>query len=142
MEKKVNSDKTNELLELLEVPQIRQVIFAKLEQAKLIFSREIREFKKNKYPNLLEFPGIKKICIAEKDTVPPEDIKPQNIRNRIEWAYKRGFFDTTHYLDLAEDEQIAVFQEYFKNNKEFRNEILCEFFLKKMPYADIYRDTG
>jgi len=142
METKVNKAKIGELLELMEIPEIRRVIFAKLEEAKLIFDREIGKFKKNKYPNLLEFPGTNQNRAAEKVTPPPKDINAQNIQKRIEWNYKLGFFDTTHYMELAEDEQIAVFQEYFKNNKEFRKEILYEFFLKKMPYADIYRDTG
>jgi hypothetical protein len=142
METKVNKKKIGELLELLEMPEISQIIFAKLEQAKLIFAREIHKYKKNKYPNLLEFPAAKQNRVAEQDTDPPEEINHQNILNRIEWTYKRGFFDTTHYMKLGEDEQIAVFQEYFKNNKEFRKEILHEFFLKKMPYSDIYQDTG
>ena len=142
METKVNKEKISELLELMEIPEIRQVIYAKLDQAKLIFAAEIGRFKKNKYPNLLDFPGTKQNRDAKKETEPQEDRKSQKVRNRIEWNYKRGYFDTTHYIKLDEDEQIAVFKEYFENNKEFREEILFEFFLKKMPYADIYRDTG
>lgn len=141
MEMKVNKEEISELIELMEIPEIRQVMLAKFEQVKLIFSHEIRGFYKRKYPNLLTFPNIEKKRMVENDSGSRND-NHQNRRNRIEWKYGRGFFDTTRYVDLSEDEQVNVFLEYFKNNKEFRREILYEFFLKKMPYSDIYENTG
>lgn len=141
MEMKVYKEKISELLELMEIPEIRQIILAKLEQAKLIFTGEIRDFYKRKYPNLLEFPGREQNRVVEKDAN-STNRNHQDNGNRIEWKYRIGFFDTTRYVDLSEDEQIALFQEYFKNNREFRREILYEFFLKKMPYSDIYENTG
>ncbi len=143
METNVYKERMSELLELLEIPEVRQVIFSKLEQAKLIFSREIREFYKRKYPNLIAFPQREQKPTAE----PVADTDSSNAnhrdeRNRIEWKSKRGFFNTTRYLDLAEDEQIDIFQGYFRKNQEFRKEILYEFFLKKMPYSDSHEHAG
>lgn len=142
MEMKVSKEKISELLELIEIPEIRQIIFAKLEQAKLIFTREIRDFYKKKYPNLLRFPGSEHDKMVEKGANNTRNRNHQDKGNRIERTVRRGFFDTTRYVDLSEDDQVAVFQEYFKNNREFRREILYEFFLKKMPYSDIYENTG
>lgn len=141
MEMKLNNAQTSELLELMEIPEIRQVVLAKLEQAKLIFSKEIKTFYKEKYPNLIKFPGREQIRAAANDSR-GKDANHQTGRNRIEWDYRRGFFDTTCYMKLSEDEQIALFREYFDNNKKFRREILYEFFLKKMPYSDIYENIG
>lgn len=143
METNVDKERMSELLELMEIPEVRQVIFAKLAQAKLIFSAEIRKFYKRKYPNLIAFPRREQNPAAEQ--VADTDNSNRNRRddhNRIEWKSKRGFFNTTRYLDLAEDEQIDIFQEYFRKNQEFRKEILYEFFLKKMPYSDSYENAS
>jgi hypothetical protein len=143
METNVDKERMSELLELMEIPEVRQVIFAKVAQAKLIFSGEIKEFYKRKYPNLITFPRKEQIPPAEQvaDTA-NVDRNRRGGHNRIEWKSKRGFFNTTRYLDLAENEQIDIFQEYFRKSREFRREILYEFFLKKMPYSDSYENAG
>jgi len=141
MEMKPNNAQTSELLELMEIPERRQVVLAKLEQAKLIFSGEIKKFYKEKYPNLIKFTGREQDRTTSHDAH-REGMNQQTGRNRIEWDYSRGFFDTTCYMKLSEDEQIALFRKYFDNNNTFRREILNEFFLKKMPYSDIYEKIG
>jgi hypothetical protein len=138
MEMKFNKEKISELLELMEIPEIHQVILAKLVQAKLIFKKEVQDFYKSKYPNVLEFPEPGHRQTADNNS----DKQEENKANRIDWKYKNGFFDTTRCIELPEDKQIALFQRYFEDNKEFRSEILYEFFLKKMPYSDTYENTG
>lgn len=142
METKGSDERINELIELMDVPEVRQIILAKFEQTKLIFKNEIREFYKKKYPNLLEFPRIPLTDQNRDMGKTPNHVNPQDGQNRIEWKHRRGFFDTTRYVGLSEEKQVEVFLKYFKTNREFRREILFEFFLKKMPYSDTYENAG
>ncbi|MCK4764153.1 MAG: hypothetical protein KAW12_18280 [Candidatus Aminicenantes bacterium] len=141
---KLNKEKIAELINLMEVPEIRQTMLAKFEQVKLIFSEEIGKYYINNHPNLIKFPDRMREYRKQEEN---KDARTKNtgqreVGKRIEWKCQKGFFDTTRYVGMSEEEQIAVFQEYFKNSSEFRREILFEFFLKKMPYSDIYENTG
>lgn len=140
-ETKIKDERTAELIELMAVPEVRQVILAKFDQAKLIFKNEIKEYYKQKYPNLIEFTRPS-FSVAKRGQYSEESkSSPAPIQHRIERQYRSAFFDTTRYVGLSEEEQIDVFLRYFKNNSQFRREVLYEFFLKKMPYADIYENA-
>jgi len=128
MSGQTRDERVTELMALLEVPEIRQVMLAKMEQAKVLFQEKIQQYYRQRFPNIIEFPGgTPRHCLAglEIDTGQAAGQTGQH-----------SFFDTTRCLQLPEEEQINIFLQYFYDHREFRHEILSEFFLKKLPYAE------
>jgi len=134
MSGQTRDDRVTELMGLLEVPEVRQVMLAKMEQTKVLFQEKIQRYYRQKFPNIIEFPGgTPRHCLAgvgdDRETIFTEqaDRQPDH--------HQHNFFDTTRCLQLPEDDQINIFLQYFYEHREFRRDILSDFFLKKLPYA-------
>jgi len=134
-----SKEKVAELLELIEIPEIRQIVLAKFDQTKLLFKEEVREFRREKLKNIVPFP----IGGEVRDNNKMEN--SYNDRETGEILEKKirdgGFFDTTLMTGLSEMEQIEVFLKFFYGKSKFRREVLFEFLLKKMPFLDSYEDA-
>lgn len=117
----MTDDKHNELLELMSIPEIEEIMMAKLEQVKLIFKDEIRDKFRQKRENIIEFPGGQ------------QKRKPIQRRPLGEDAV---LVDTTILSQCSPAEKLEFFNEILADNPKIRDILMEILFVRILPFVD------
>ncbi len=117
----MNNEKKEELLALMKIPEIEEIILAKMEQVKLIFKDEIRDIYQKKRENIIDFPGKSKN-------------KPRVIHRYC--GENVLFVDTTEFIHLSEQEKIEIFNDYFSRDPQIREILMTTFFTNVLPMTE------
>ncbi len=114
-------DKHKELMELMQIPEIEEIVLAKLEQVKLIFKEEIRDNFRGKRQNIIDFPTGKK--------------KTKLIR-RLPMGKHAILIDTTNIKRLSPTEKLELFNETIANDPKIRKILMEIFFVQLLPFTE------
>jgi len=117
----MNSEKREELLALMNIPEVAEIMLAKMEQVKLIFKDEIRDVYKQKRENIIDFPG-------------KSSPKPRVIHRY--YGEHAVLIDTTEFSQLPDPERQEIFNEYFAKNPQVREILMNMFFTSVLPMTE------
>jgi hypothetical protein len=113
--------KHKELLELMNIPEIEEIMLAKLAQVKLMFKDEIRDSFRDKRKNIIDFPAKQK----RKDLIVRRELGEHAI-----------LIDTTNFKTLSQHEKIEILNQMMDHDSQIREMILNHFFVKILPFID------
>ena len=117
----MTSHKHKELMELMNIPEIEQVILGKLEQVKLMFKDEIRDSFRDKRKNIIDFPNKQ---------------KKTDLIIRRELGEHAILIDTTKFKTLSQHEKIEILNQMMADDPKIRDMILNHFFVRILPFID------
>jgi len=111
---------------LMMIPEARQIINAKFAELHLMFRERLSEIDSQEYFNIIYFPGTE--ASATDNT--------EETCSQVQSMVK--IVDALDYQKENEEEQVKVFLNYFKNHGAIRRAVLDNFYLRILPYSNIF----